>query len=104
MMKKLDFTPGFLHLIFFYTFVNHGADKLSYWEGEKRTSDVNFRKYSQGDIGKPGKKRTLRPIDEFYLVCLRLRLGLFQELLADQFGVSVMTVSRILNTWIKLIT
>jgi hypothetical protein len=36
----------------------HGADKLSYLEAEKRTSDVNFRKYSQGDIGKPGKKRT----------------------------------------------
>ena len=36
-----------------------------------------------------------------FMVCVRLRLGLLQEHLSDIFCVSVMTVSRIMNTWIN---
>jgi hypothetical protein len=46
---------------------------------------------------KPGRKRSLRPEDEFLLVCMRLRLGLLQEHLGDIFCVSKTTVSRIVN-------
>jgi len=53
------------------------------------------------DASKRGRKRLLRPIDEFFMVCVRLRLGLLREHLSDMFGVSIMTVSRIMNTWIN---
>ena len=48
--------------------------------------------------------RALLPIDEFFLVTIRLRLGLLEKDLAYRFGISQPTVSRILITWINLIT
>lgn len=100
--EKTRFYTGYPNyvtfMLFFQTFMKHGAAKLNYWEGQKRSlGDKNG-----GDhLAKPGRKRRLRPIDEFFMVCVRLRLGLLQEHLGDVFGVSVMTVSRIMNTWIN---
>ena len=45
--------------------------------------------------------RSLPPLEEFFLVLVRLRLGLMEQDLADRFGVSQSTVSRITNTWIN---
>lgn len=56
--------------LIFNLLLQHGADKLTYWEGQKRTTQD--RRYINEFISKPGRKRKLRPIDEFYLVCLRL--------------------------------
>ena len=39
----------------------------------------------------------------FFLMFVRLRLGLFERDLADRFGVSVSTVSRICITWINFL-
>jgi len=103
--EKTKFYTGFPNyatfLLFFQTFLQHGAYKLTYWEGQKRSVGAENRKYNLETISKPGRKRRLRPLDEFYMVCVRLRLGLLQDHLADLFKVSVMTVSRIMNTWIN---
>lgn len=100
--EKTRFYTGYSNyltfMLFFQTFLKHGADKLNYWEGQKRSL---FEKTHKIQRNKPGRKRKLRTIDEFFMVCVRLRLGLLQEHLADIFGVSVMTVSRIMNTWIN---
>ena len=45
----------------------------------------------------------LSPLEEFYMVLVRLRLGLFKKDLADRFNVSVSTVSRICRTWITFL-
>ena len=82
----------------FKLFLKHGADKLNYWDGAHST---RVRDFQLGDSQKPGPKRQLRPIDEFLMMCMKLRLNLLQESLADLFRVSVSTVSRILNTWIN---
>lgn len=84
--------------LIFNLLLQHGADKLTYWEGQKRTTEIEDRRHINEFISKPGRKRELRPIDEFYLVCLRFRLGLLQEMLADLFGISILSVSRIINT------
>lgn len=47
-----------------------------------------------------GRPRSLRVIDEFFLVMMRLRLGLLLEDLADRFRVSVSLTSSIFNKWI----
>jgi hypothetical protein len=47
-------------------------------------------------VGNQGGKE-----DEYYMLCLRLRHDIRQEMLADMFCVSVKTVSRVLNTWIN---
>ena len=48
-----------------------------------------------------GKKRSLSPLEEFFLVLVRLRLGLFVQDIAYRFGISQSTVSRIFSTWIN---
>lgn len=104
--EKTRFYTGFISfamfLHYFSTTLKHGADKLHYWEGEKRYNNSE-KLYHQTDNSKPGPKRSLRPFDEFLMVCMRLRLGLLQEHLADIFHVSKTSVSRILNTWINFL-
>ena len=46
------------------------------------------------------RNTSIAPIDEFFLVLMRLRLGLLEQDLAHQFNVSISTVSRICTTWI----
>lgn len=57
--------------LIFNLLLQHGADKLTYWEGQKRTTEIENRRHVNEFISKPGRKRELSPIDEFYLVCLR---------------------------------
>ncbi|XP_056004164.1 uncharacterized protein LOC130049940 [Ostrea edulis] len=101
--EKTRFYTGFVSFAMFWhylsTLIKHGADKLYYWEGEQRCANTPIPAYHQTDGHKPGRKRFLRPADEFLLVCMRLRLGLLQEHLADIFCISTTTVSRIINTW-----
>ena len=87
------FNWGTLWLVFQTLLTKHWADKLKIWDGEKRSMDEPAnRKYQQSDVGKPGRVRRLRPEDEFFLVWLRLRHDVRQEMLGDMFGVSVKTV------------
>jgi hypothetical protein len=97
--NKTRFYTGFVNfemfMLLFTVFKSHGADNLRYWDGEKQTmtGEKNW------DKQKPGRKRTLRPIDEFLMSMMKLRLGLLQEHLSDIFKVSTSTVSRTINTW-----
>ena len=50
-----------------------------------------------------GRPRLLSPLEEFFLVLVRLRLGLFEQDLAYRFGISQSTVSRIFYTWINFL-
>ena len=50
-----------------------------------------------GDIGRP---RSLRVVDEFVMVLMRVRLGLLLEDLADRFKIGTSTCSQIFNYWI----
>ena len=105
-MMKTRFYTGFISFPMFWHYfqpaLKHGADKLHYWEGNKRSGCAE-KLYHQNDIMKPGPKRTLRPCDEFLLVCMRLRFGLLQDHLADIFHVSKTTISRVINTWVNFL-
>ena len=50
-----------------------------------------------------GQKRTLSPLNEFFLMLVRLRLDLFEHDLAYKFGISQSSVSKILITWISIV-
>ena len=48
-----------------------------------------------------GRKRKLSPLNEFFLVLVWLRLGLFEQDLAHRFGVHASTINRIFFSWIN---
>lgn len=66
----------------------HNGDNVKLWS----TS------YSQDS--KQGRPRSLTPHNELFLILVRLRLGLFEDL-AFRFKISVGTVSRLCTTWIS---
>ncbi len=49
------------------------------------------------------RPRALSPENEFFLVLIRLHLGLMEQDLADCFEISQSTVSRIIITWINFL-
>ena len=56
-------------------------------------------KYPSTPRHKP-RPRALQPIDELFLVLVRLRLSLLEQDIAHRCNISISTVSRICTTWI----
>ena len=50
------------------------------------------------------RQRLLQPIDEFFLVLLRLRLSLLEKDLGHRFNCSVSTISRICTAWLPFLS
>ena len=58
---------------------------------------------SQLNSAKSGPKRKLALIDEFFLVLVRLKVGLFLGDLSDRFCISTGLLSKIFTTWINFL-
>ena len=95
--NKVLFYTGFTNyttLKVCYDYLGPAVHKLIYWGSKKdghSTSETH------------GKSRSLTPMEEFFMILVRLRLGLFERDLADRFSVSASTVSRICRTWITFL-
>jgi hypothetical protein len=50
-----------------------------------------------------GKRTKLRYIDEFFLVMMRIRLGLLLQDIADRFRISSGTCSKVFGSWIRFL-
>lgn len=55
-------------------------------------------------VGQKGRPRGLRKVEEFFMVLIRLRLGLLIEDLAQRFHVSKTTCGDIINRWITYLS
>ena len=96
--KKIRYYTGFVTYGMFeacFNFLLPSAKEMRTWQG-KRTST------SERTTDKSGPKSKLPLQEQFFMVMVRLRLGLNVEDLADRFYVSSSTVSRIFITWINL--
>ena len=94
--------PSYEALISFYTYIELKLSKMQYWKGENLVKES--QPYQLDDNkSKPGPSRKLTFLDEFLLVLMRLKAGLFVQDLADRFGISASLVSRICITWINLL-
>jgi len=93
--------PNYETLMSFYHYVEPKLQKLQYWKGEKHLK-AN-QQYQEKDKNKPCPSRKLSYLDEFLLVLMRLKAGLFVQDLPDRFGISTSLVSRICITWINLL-
>ena len=80
--------PSYDSLKACYEYLGPGVNDLKYWGSNNQ------------DIGH-GIKRLLSNFNEFFLVLVRLRLGLFEKDLANRFNISTSTVCRICRTWIR---
>ena len=73
---------------------------INYWTApaKHRVTSTKIKKHS---VTKSSKKLIQR--DEFLLLLMRLRLGIFNKDLADIFCVSAALCSRTFTTWIRLL-
>jgi len=94
--------PSYEALISFYNYIKPKLSKTQYRKGENLVKES--QPYQVDDKKcKPGPSRKLSCLDEFLLVLMRLKAGLFVQDLADRFGISTSLVSRICITWINLL-
>ena len=82
-------------MIFFEEILKHDAEVMRLWKGKDCKDDFDEIK-----CGRPCK---LPLLEQFFMMLVRLRLGLLELDLANRFGVSQSTVSRITLTWINLL-
>ena len=71
------------------------------WLGSKMTSTALKRKFFK-QPNRMGPERKLNAKDEFLMLCMRLRLGLLEQDLANRFNISLTTTSRIVRSWLKV--
>ena len=64
---------------------------------------TNTDNIQSSDYTKHGPKRSLTPEEEFFLVFVRLRLGLLEEDLAFRACISQSNLSRIIITWLDFL-
>lgn len=94
--------PSYEALMSFYSYLEPKLCKMQYWKGA--TFLKESQPYQEDELKKkPGPARKLTYLDEFLLVLMRLKAGLFVQDLADRFGISTSLVSRICITWINLL-
>lgn len=104
--KQFQFYTGFPSYRMFkacFDFLSPAASNLNYWDPSKVADHETSDKLDSTKGCSKGRYRKCSPIDEFFMVLLRLRLGLFERDLGYRFGVSQSTVSWILITWINFI-
>lgn len=97
--------PNYETLIACFNFLNPGEDGenivyVNTVDREMKSCGPNSR--SQEYSGnKHGRRRKLSMLNEFFMVLVRMRLGLFELDLAHRFDVHVSTVNRICTSWIN---
>ena len=94
--------PSYKALMSFFKYIEPKLEKMQYWKGERL---IKGSQPCQEDENrkKPGPSRKLSFLDEFLLVLMRLKAGLFVHDLADRFGISISLVPGICLTWINLL-
>jgi len=100
---KMNFYTGISSIKLFdviFQLLQPYLTNLMYWKGpsKHRRSFSKVRKYFSTSTKKLSQR------DEFLLVLMRLRLGLFNEDLADRFGISTTLCSRTFTTWIRVVS
>ena len=95
--RDIAFYTGFPNwdtFILCYDMIKDSTSGIMYCQNKQRSGK------GENVIGRP---RSLSKFEEFTLVMLRLRLGLFEKDLAHRFGISESTVSNIFRTWMHFL-
>ena len=95
--------PNYQTLLTCYNFLNPGTNGGNIAYVSSVTDEVDFMCASsiESKGNKPGKRRKLGTLDEFFMVLVRMRLSLFERDLAHRFNLHVSTVNRICISWVN---
>ena len=102
---SIAFYTGFpnydtLKAIFNYLNPGENGENVNYWLSSTKSANAMIH-YEELSCNKTNCCRSLKPVDEFFLVLCKLRQGLAETHLAHLFNISQPTVSRIFITWIN---
>ena len=75
------------------------AGRMHFWQGTDKYKDGTL-KYQNENVNKPGRKRKLSLLEEFFIVLVRLKTGMFLLDLNERFDMSVSFISKTFTTWI----
>eukprot|EP00794_Sanderia_malayensis_P004476 gene4476-biopygen3643 len=104
--QAVKFYTGFPNFTSLQQVFNYLAPKLkdmSYWRGSKSQEPSTEKPARPNVYEKSGPKRKLSHFEEFIMVLMRLKVGLFVNDLADRFGISSGYVSKVFTTWINFL-
>ena len=104
--SSIAFYTGFpnydtLKAIFNYLNPGENGENINYWLSSTKSVNVSVNYEEELYCNKMGRCRSLKPVDEFFLVLCKLRQGFAEMHLAHLFNISQPTVSRIFITWIN---
>ncbi|CAH3185352.1 unnamed protein product, partial [Porites evermanni] len=88
--------PNYKTLMLCFDMVKDAAKNISYGNYDRKCFDCP-------PVWQPCRPRILTTFQEFVLVLMRLRLGLFERDLAHRFEISESTVSVMFRTWIRFL-
>lgn len=105
--------PNYSTFLAIFKFLNTGdkGENVRYYSSNKSEVTADFYQNQEDEEeeeasqntekGKAGRPRKLAVIDEFFIVMCRLRRGFAELHLANLFGVSQSTISRLFTTYIN---
>ena len=93
--------PNFSSLLASFEYLEPKVKRMRYWHG-KGCSSGNSNAV-QNDKSNRCRKRSLSYLEEFVMVLMRLKVGLFISDLANRFGISPDHFSKIFTTWISFL-
>ena len=100
----MSFYTGFQNygtFISVFEYLESKASRLQYWRGQTDSNSDPKQYQTQG--GRPGPKRKLSLKEEFFMVLIRLKVGLFVRDLSERFEISQSQVSKTFTTWINFL-
>ena len=68
---------------------------MHFWQGTSKYKDGTL-KYQNENVNKPGHKRKLSLLEEFFIVLVRLKTDMFLLDLSERFDVSVSLFQKLL--------
>ena len=78
------------------------ASTMHFWQGTDKCKDGTL-KYQNENVNKSGRKRKLSLLEEFFIVLVRHKTGMFLLDLSERFDASVSFISKAFTTWITFL-
>ena len=75
---------------------------MHFWQGTDKCKDGTLKCQNE-NVNKSGRKRKLSLLEEFFIVLVRHKTGMFLLDLSERFDASVSFISKTFTTWITFL-